>query len=233
MNRVLTAGRLHLIHPLVGFGVPWLVVGISFAINWLIWDFADLRHQANDGGFTGGVSSLYITVGIVFVQAVTQLLPFAMGVSLSRRSFYLGTALIGVVQALGYGIALAVLTAIEGATDGWGVGLRFWAPAGLDVDNFALQVLVSGAPMLAFIACGAGIGVVHKRWGNAGTWGLILGAIVVLGGLAVLITALGTWVQVGQWFADRSVVTLAVSLPLALAIVLAGLTWTGLRRTVP
>ena len=233
MNRVLAAARLHLIHPLIGLGVPWLVVGISFAINWLIWDFADLRNHADDGGFTGGVSSLYITVAIVFVQAVTQMLPFAMGMSLSRRTFYLGTALIGVVQAALYGIVLAVLVAIEGATDGWGVGLQFWAPGGLDVDNFALQVLVSGAPMLAFIACGAGIGVVHKRWGNAGTWGLILGSLVVFGGLAVLVTGLGAWSEVGQWFADRSVLTLTVALPAALAVVLAGLTWTGLRRTVP
>jgi hypothetical protein len=232
MNRVLAAARLHLIHPLLALGVPWMVVALSFVINWLIWNFADLQHQV-DGGFTGGVLSLYITVAIVFVQAVTQVLPFAMGLSLSRRTFYLGTALMGVAQALGYGIALAVLTAIEGATDGWGVGLRFWAPAGLDVDKFALQVVVSGAPMLAFIACGAGIGVVNKRWGNAGTWGLIVGALAVFGGLAVLITALGTWVQVGTWFADRSVVTLAVTLPAALAIVLAALSWAGLRRTVP
>jgi len=233
MNRVLAAARLHLIHPLVGLGVPWLVVGISFAINWLIWDFADMQNQVDDGGFTGGVLSLYITVAIVFVQAVTQMLPFAMAMSLSRRTFYLGTALTGVVQAVLYGVALALLVAIEGASNGWGVGLHFWAPAGLDVDNFALQVLVSGAPMLAFIACGAGIGVVHKRWGTAGTWGLIISSLVVFGGFAVVVTALGAWLQVGQWFADRSVVTLTVGLPAALTVVLAGLTWTSLRRTVP
>jgi hypothetical protein len=232
MNRVLAAARLHLIHPLVGLGFPWLVAGISFAVNWLIWHFADLQHQPG-ADFTGGVVSLYITVAIVFLQGVTQLLPFAMGVSLSRRTFYLGTALVGLAQAAWYGIALAVLTAIEGATDGWGVGLQFWAPAGVDVDNFFLQIVVSGAPMLAFIACGIGIGVVHKRWGNAGTWGLIIGTLLVLGGLSVLITALGTWVQVGQWFADRSVVTLAVSLPVVLAVVFGGLSWAGLRRAVP
>src|SRR3954469_17826512 len=119
MNRVLTAARLQLIHPAVILGIPWAIVASSFAINWAIWSLADLQHQPG-ADFTGGVLSLYITVAIVFVQAVTQVLPFASGVSLGRRTFYLGTALMGMAQALGYGIVLAVLTAIEGATDGWG-----------------------------------------------------------------------------------------------------------------
>ena len=37
MNRVLRAGRMHLVHPLVILGIPWLVVGISFAINVAVW----------------------------------------------------------------------------------------------------------------------------------------------------------------------------------------------------
>jgi len=41
--------------------------------------------------------------------------------------------------------------------------------------------------MLAFIACGAGIGVVHKRWGNAGTWVTVGLMVLVFGGLAVLV----------------------------------------------
>src|SRR4051794_34113928 len=118
MNRVLAAARLQLVHPLVILGMPWMIVSSSFAINWAIWSLADIRHQPG-AGFTGGVAALYITVLVVFVQTVTQLLPFAMGVSLSRRTFVLGTALVAGLQALGYGIALAALTAIENATDGW------------------------------------------------------------------------------------------------------------------
>ena len=64
---------------------------LSFAINLAIWHLTPAGAQ--DGGFTGGVLALYITAMIVYVQAVTQLLPFAMGLSLSRRTFYLGTAL--------------------------------------------------------------------------------------------------------------------------------------------
>jgi hypothetical protein len=233
VNRVLAATRLNAAHALVIFGVPWMVVGISFAINWAIWQLADIPAQTGSDGFTGGVLALYITVMIVFVQTVTQLLPFAMGISLSRRTFFLGTALMGLLQALGYGIALTVLTRIENATNGWGVGLDYWAPGPREVDNAALQVLVSGAPMLAFIVAGIGMGVVQKRWGPSGVWGLIIGSLVVFGGLAVLVTWLRAWGDVGSWLTDQSVATLAVGLPLALAAVLAVLSFAGLRRTVP
>src|SRR3954471_13655703 len=221
MNRIVAAARLHLVHPLVALGVPWLVVASSFAINWLIWKLADIPDVAGSSNFTGGVAALYITVMIVYVQGVTQLLPFAMGLSLSRRTFYLGTAVMGLAQALAYGVVLAILTEIEHATGGWGVDLSFWAPGGMDVHNFFLQIAVSGAPMLAFIAAGIGLGVLYKRWGQNGVWGLSVGGILVLGGIGVLITWLGTWRSVGQWFADQSVSTLAVGLPLALTAVLA------------
>lgn len=85
MNRVLAAARLQVVHPLVIFGIPWLVVGISFAISWAVWTLADIRNEPG-AGFAGGVLAVYITVCLVFVQAVTQLLPFVMGVSLSRRT---------------------------------------------------------------------------------------------------------------------------------------------------
>lgn len=100
-------------------------------------------------------------------------------------------------------------------------------------DGFAMQALVSGAPMLALIAAGVGMGVVQKRWGPAGVWGLIIGSITVVGGLVVLVTWLRAWNEIGAWFTDRSLATLAIGLPTAVALVLAALAWGGLRRVVP
>ncbi|MCA0145030.1 hypothetical protein [Blastococcus sp. LR1] len=231
MTRVLQAARLHLINPLVSLGIPWLVVAISFAINIAIWNLTPAGEE--DGGFTGGVLALYFTVLVVYVQAVTHLLPFAMGVSVSRRTFYLGTALFAGAQALYYGLAIAVLVAIENATNGWGGGLNYWAPGPFEVDNFFLQVLTSGAPMLAFIFVGIGMGVVHQRYGQAGTWGLIVGSLVFFGGLAVLVTWLDAWGSLGTWFSDQSATTLTVGLPAALALLIALVSFPGIRRVVP
>ncbi|MGY1848716.1 MULTISPECIES: hypothetical protein [unclassified Blastococcus] len=230
MTRVLQAARLHLVHPLVALGIPWLVVSISFAINLAVWH---LTPASEESGFTGGILAFYITVLVVYVQAVTQVLPFAMGISLSRRAFYLGTALVALVQAVAYGIALSALVSIENATNGWGAGMDFWAPGVFEVGNPVLQVFASGAPLLAFMFVGVGMGVVHQRWGQMGTWGLILGSIVVLGGLTVLITWLDAWGSIGVWFTDQSTVTLTVALPLALAAVAALVSFPGIRRVVP
>ena len=233
MNRVLAAARLQLVHPMAILGVPWMVGALSFAINWAVWRIVDIRSLEGEDGFTGGVLALYITVLIVFVQAVTQLMPFAMGISLSRRSYFLGTCLVGVGMALGFGAILAVLDAVESASGGWGVGLQFWTPPPVDVDGFLPQVAVSGAPMLALIAAGVGMGVVTKRWGPNGVWGLIISGTVVLGGAAVLVTWMRAWTDLGRWLIDQSVMTLAVGLPLALATALGLLAFAGIRRVVP
>ena len=231
MNRVLQAVRLHYVHPLVALAMPALIVGLAFVANLAIWHLTPA--SAEDGGFTGGLSALYITLLIGYVQSVTQLLPFAMGISLSRRAFYLGTAAVAVIESLAYGVALSALTELEDATNGWGAGLAFWAPGPTDVDDPALQVLVSGAPILLVAFLGIGMGVISKRWGSSGAWRVTLGSTVFFGGLAVLVTWLEAWSSIGSWFADQSVVTLAVGLPVTLAIAVAVLSWGGIRRVVP
>ncbi|SFO07880.1 hypothetical protein SAMN05660359_01231 [Geodermatophilus obscurus] len=232
MNRVLAAARLHGMHPLMIVGIPWGIVTLSFVINLAIWATVGVGEES-PGAFTGGLLSLYITVLVVFIQSVTGLMPFAMGMSLSRRTFYLGTALAALLTSLAYGAALSVLTSVEDATGGWGVRLDFWAPGSFDVDNAALQVLVSGAPMLAATFLGVAIGVVMKRWGPTGVWSLAVATLVVTGGLAILVSWRRAWGDVGSWLVDQSMVTLAVTIPVALALTTAALSFAGLRRVVP
>lgn len=230
MSRVLQAARLHVVHPLVILGMPWVIVFSSFAINEAIWGFG---HLADQPGGTGGVLALYITVTVVFLQSVTQLFPFALSLGLSRRTFYAGTALIAVAQSAGYAIALAVLTAIENATDGWWTGLHFFAPLHLNrlavVQQFAVYFLL----MLGMTFLGIAIGAVVKRWGQTGTYLLAVGALLVFGGAAVVVTALGDWSPLGHWLLERSALTLALGYAAIVGLISAGLSYAGLRRAVP
>ncbi|MCZ2831049.1 hypothetical protein O2W14_19575 [Modestobacter sp. VKM Ac-2986] len=232
MNRVLSAARLHLAHPLVVLGVPWMIASIAFATNLAIWGLADLDAQAGEDN-TGGLASLYITMIVVFVQTVTQVFPFAMGLSLSRRTYYAGTALAALAQSLLFGIALTALTAIENATGGWGVGLDFWAPGPIDVGNPALQLLVFTVPLVAACFLGIGIGVVFKRWGANGIYALSAVGLLAVGLTVVLVTWREAWADVWTWLSDRSVESMTLGLPALLTLALAVATYIGLRRTVP
>ncbi|MCZ2825808.1 MULTISPECIES: hypothetical protein [unclassified Modestobacter] len=232
MNRVLGAARLQLINPLVSIGIAWAIVALAFAVNVAIWAVADVETRADESN-TGGLAALYITVLVTFIQAVTMMFPFAMGLSLSRRVFYLGTALVAVIEALGYGLVLSALTAIENATNGWGVGLDFWAPGAVDVGNPALQVVVFAVPMLACAFLGMGLGVLFKRWGTAGVYALTAASIIGAGGLVLLLTWRQAWDELGAWLGDRSVESWTIALPAVAAVALAALAYLGLRRAVP
>jgi len=231
MNRTVVAARLHAVHALVALGIPWVVVGSSFAINLVVW--AALPGDARDQGGTGGLVSLYITVAIVFLQSVTQLFPMAMGLSLSRRTFYLGTVLAAAVQSLAYGVALTVLTVVEDATGGWGLGLSFWAPGPVDVGNPALQVLVFAVPMFLAASLGVALGVVVKRWGQLGMWTLGVALLLASGLVAALLTWRGGWPAVGSFFVDTSAAALLVAGPAVLAALVVTAGFLGLRRAVP
>jgi hypothetical protein len=230
MDRALTAARMHFVHPLMSLGIPWLVVGSSFAINLAVWS---LLTDRPDDAVTGGLFALYVTVTVSFAQGVTQLFPIAMGMSLTRRAFYLGTAIVAGIEALGYGIALTALDAVENATGGWGMDLSFWAPGRLDVGNPVLQLLVFAAPMLLAAALGTVIGVVLKRWGATGLWSALIGSTLLVGGLVVLTTWLEAWGSIGTWLVTASLGTLSVAIPLAGALAFALLGFLALRRAVP
>ena len=64
-------------------------------------------------------------------------------------------------------------------------------------------------------------------------WGLSLATSSCSAGSAVLMTWQDAWLPVGSWLADQSFVTLAVGLPLALAAIVAALSFAGIRRVVP
>jgi len=231
MDRVLSAARLHFARPLVVLGIPWLIVLSSFALNAVVWGTTPVSESDSAG--TGGLATLYVTVIVVYVQAVTQLLPFGMGMGLSRRAFYLGTALAAVVQAGGYALVLTVVGVLEDATGGFGLGLDFWRPAPILVHNPLIQFVVYAVPLIACAAMGAGLGVVFKRWGPAGLYALAVGAVAVAIGALALIGWLDAWQQVGGWFADQTLLTFAVALPLLVTAVVGALSFAGLRRVVP
>jgi hypothetical protein len=231
MNRTLGAARLYTVRPQISLTIPWAVGLAAFAVNVSVWAVGHLGNDSSAG--TGGVSAVFISLLIVYVQGVTQTFPFAMAVGLSRHTFYAGTAVVALVQTVAYSAILTALTAVENATGGWGVGLQFWAPYGLSRQSVPEQFLIYASILLGSAFLGIAIGVAAKRWGATGLWTLGIAALLLLGGAAVLITGLHDWSAVGHWIVARSALAMALSAAGVLTVVSAGLSYAGLRRAVP
>jgi hypothetical protein len=232
MNQVLPVVRLQLVSWRFGIGMPVGILVLVLALNLAL--FASLGDTVPAAGRTsGGILSIYIAFGVGFLQIMTQLFTFALGLSVTRRAFYAGVALLVTVESLDFGALLLVLNLVERATGGWGVGLQFFALGFLTVANPVLQWLIFAVPFLVFAAVGVFVGVVFKRWGQPGVYAVCIAAAVGLAALAVVITWRGWWFAVGSWFADQPVPALFAGYPLALVLLLGGAGWLAVRRATP
>ena len=101
----------------------------------------------------------------------------------TRRSFYAGTALLGVSMSLVSGLVIAGLQAIERATGGWGLSIIFFRVPYLLDGPWYVTWLTSFVGLSALFVYGMWYGIVNRRWGMLGLIAFI--AVQVLVGLAV------------------------------------------------
>lgn len=232
-NRVLTAARLNTVEIWVRLAVPWMVVGSAFLINLLIYGLIRANTTDGDAGVTGALAALYVTAGIVHLQTMTQTFPFALSLGITRRNFYLGAGLVLLAETILHSVALTALLAVENATGGWGLNLRFFGVEFMVQSNPVAQVAVYGGPLLALGSLGLMIGTLFKRWGQIGVYVAAIGTTLVLGGLAVLVTWQQWWGAVGTFFTTTPTLLLVVVYPLVIAV-LAGLGgYLLVRRATP
>ena len=155
MSRVLRVVRIQLVNAWSVLGMPWAVLGIAFVINLAI--FLSIGDAAPpDGRVTGALMSIYVVMLVAHLQTMTQVFPFALGLSVTRRDFFAATALLVTAQSLAYGIVLWLLGLVERATGGWGISLRFFDLPFLAQPNPVLQILVYAVPFLALSGPRAG-----------------------------------------------------------------------------
>jgi hypothetical protein len=228
MNRILQVMRLQRPAWPQMAGWPWGMMAASFGIALLI--FGAIHDQIDGPTTTGGLASLYgVAVGMAAVS-VTQVFPYALGMSVTRREFYLAWSLLAVAQSVAYALVLSVLHAVEQATDDWGVGLRFFGPPFLDDVNPALRLLVYTASMLLATHLGILFGTVYLRWGTTGVVASFGLAIIGFGLVAALITWTRQWNAIGRWLLDQSPTALFAGWPVLVAAAFALGGYTLIRR---
>ncbi|MFI7428692.1 ABC transporter permease [Micromonospora sp. NPDC049836] len=220
MTRILDVARMHTVAWLGQLAWPWAIMGISLGTNLLI--FASIDEAAPGKNTTGGLASLYIVCALVAAASITQVFPFALGMGVTRRTFYLATTIVNLVQAVAYGVLLYLLNLVEGATNGFGIQLRFFRVPYVDVSNDLLQIAVYAVPFLFLNFLAIFVAVWYVRFGTNGLFATGAVAILVIGLLIALITWQGWYGDIWQWLSSQHQASLLVGWP-ALLAAMAGL----------
>jgi len=232
MNRLQRVARVQLTNWAQLLTWPVMILSISFLFNLAF--FASMGdNMAAENRATGGIVSIYIMQIIMCSLALSQVFSFAVGLNVTRRTFYLAQSLVVICQSLLYGVLLYVLDVVEQLTNGWGIHMTYFS-LGTAVDGYSpLSIVIYTVPMVLCSYVGLFYGVVSKRWGNAGViWASVL-AGVVLGTTVVLVTISDAWPSVGSWLQGQNGLVLAAGWTLLPLVALAGGGYALLRRAIP
>jgi hypothetical protein len=215
-RRIIAVTRLHFVNKFQILIMPILLVIVVLLLNIAIWGIillsvpADVRDKTSQGfSYSGAVASIFIYCMIIAVQAVNRTFPLALGFGVTRRDFYLGSVLAFTTLAMLFSIVLTILSELEDATHGWGLGGHMFNPDYFAAQSwgarFALYLLI----FLFFLFIGSAVASVYVRWKTTGlvTFFVIVAAVIV--GAIAIITLGQHWGSVTRWFGDTGALGIA------------------------
>jgi hypothetical protein len=240
-SRITRVIKLHLVNPWATIAWPWIILGAIFALSYAIWviiyvSVADSdRANVSEGlQYSGASSWIFVYMFVVAVQAINLTFPLALGYGTTRRNFFLGTSVTFVLLSAMWAAGLTILSALETATDGWGIGGRMFSAIYFGGGETPVlgRFVVFFCITVFFYFLGAAGATFWVRWRATGlTLFFIILGVLIVGGIA-LIAFTDNWPAVGQFFTTYQAVGVALWLLVPTAIAaLAG--YLILRRATP
>ena len=224
MNRVTAAAGIHLQDKFSWFALPWLVLSLSFFIN-----LAISHLLVDETMVTGGIATIHIFMLVVGIIAMTSTFPFAIGFSVRRTDFVLGTYAVFAGTSLLSGVLLWLLGAVEQATNGWGSDLRFFHLPYMSDGSAVEQIAIQSATMLFCFFTGFLPPCLYRRFGMKGMLIVCLALLLLgtVGGYAL--TYLDVWPTIFDFAGSLRAIDLAGGLFL-IAVIDAVIGYLLLRR---
>ena len=221
MSTLMNIARYHLVDRLTYLALPWGIMAFSFLVNLAIAAVV----PSPQGNYTAGLVTIYVFLFVCGALSMTRSLPFGLMLGVSRRSYYLGTALLIVVLGAVYGLGLTVLQAVERATGGWGLALHFFRVPWIMDGPWYVTWLTSFVLLVLFFGYGMWYGLVYRRWSVPGLVTFIAAQVLVALAAVVAVSLTHHWAAVGQFFAMITGPALtSVLAVVAVALGLGGLT---------
>lgn len=195
MNAISSVISLHLRRTEQVFGIPLAILGSAFAVN-LIICFA-LGGKVTI--YTGGLSSIFIYYLIAGTLIPGETFLFAIGFSVRRRDYFIGTMAFAIGLSVAWAIVLLVLALVEEKTSNWGLGLHFFHLPYVGDNAFFGQLWLFFIAMLTSFAIGFVPASVYRRFRMLGVY-LFFGALMLpLSVFSALASYRGWWQSIFTW----------------------------------
>ena len=226
MKTLVNVARYHLVDRLTFVGLPWGIMAFSFLVNIVI---SLLVPTTPHGIYTGGLLTIYVFLLVCGAVIMTRSLPFGLMLGISRRTYYLGTALLVLTLGVVYGLALTLLQLVERASGGWGVSLHFFRIPWILDGPWYQTWLTSFVLLVLFFLYGMWYGLVFRRWNVAGLVLFIAAQILVALLVVVAVSLTHEWSAFGHFFTTLTAIAVTGVLA-AIALTMGFGGFTTLRR---
>lgn len=207
--------------------IPLIVLFFSFSVNLII----SFLVPSQDAFYTGGISSIFIYIFVAGISVVAQTFPFAIGMSIRRIDYFVGSVLVGTISCLFYAGLVFLFVLLEKQTNGWGNRLHFFhfpfVNDGTFLEQLALyMILFSNLFFLGFI-----ISCFAHRFGGKGMFWISMACLLIGSIATLLLRHFDAWVGIFSWFTRHTAIEIAYWLIPFILIYLLG-SYRLLRRSV-
>lgn len=218
MNHIVGVLKMHSRNKLAWFFVPWFVLLISLAVNL----FIGLLLNGKTTIYTGGLASIYTLTFVVGIITLRDTFPFALGFSVRRIDYLLGTIFMVLATSLVTALILLLLSLIENnVTANWGVNVHFFHLPYINDGSLIEQFWVYFVPLVNLYFLGFAIGSVYRRFGSTGIWIFVGVAFLLVSTFVLLATYLLWWGTLIAWLSQYTAFEIACWLvPLTLVYML-------------
>lgn len=165
---------MHLRDKFSWFYLPWIILMSSFVIN------VGIAASVPDDQeiVTGGLASIFIYMLVCGIVSVHHTFPFALGLSVRRRDYFGGTMLMILSASAVLSVMLTIFSAVESASEGWGVQLSFFHLPFVADGSVAQQWVIYASLMIFMYLLGFACSCVYRRFGRTGLYTLAIASFL-------------------------------------------------------
>jgi hypothetical protein len=215
MNRVASVMVMHSRNRITWFFHPWIIVGFAFVICLGL----ALIDGASGPLYAGGIFAFYLVTIVDGALALSATFRFAVGFSMRRRDFLLGTLAMTIAVSAAWAVLLVLLSVIEAnLMPHWGVNLYFFHLPYFSDGSVAIQFWVYFVLLLFNYLLGLALGSTYQRFGQTGTWVLSGAVVVLLSAFSLVSYRLNWWDAIFGWLPHQTAASLVLWLVPLIAV---------------